>query len=213
MTRRLGPFRAEAPFSFSPGADLTPSSIPVNEPSSFSIAETVKWQRSFGDFPPSDGYALKYYFNGASAFTASADGSSTNGTGGATWVVTLKPADTTGKTAGIYKWAAYAEKGSGATLERWLVAGGAITLTADITVAAAGALQTHEERTLALIETALEGRLTGDMQSYTIDGRQITKIPVLELRRLRVQYQAAVWRIQNGGRLGPPVKFTFGTPS
>lgn len=213
MTRRLGPSRTEAPFAFSERTPLTPPSIPVNEPSSFAINETVRWQRAFGDFPPSDGYALKYYFSGAGAIQKSADGSAGNGVNGTAWVLTLTPSNTAGKPAGIYKWSAYAEKGSGASLERWLLASGVITLTADITTAEAGALQTHEERTLAVIEAAIEDRLTADMQSYTIDGRQVTKIPIMELRRLRVQYQSAVWRIQNGGKLGPTIKHAFVTPS
>lgn len=173
----------------------------------------MRWQRAFGDYPASDGYALKYYFNGASALTKSADGTSENELAGAAWVLTLNPADTAGKTAGIYKWAAFAEKGSGASLERWPVASGVVTLTADITTATPGTLQTHEERTLAVIEAAIEGRLTADMQAYVIDGRQVTKIPILELQQLRVRYGNAVWRIQNPGKLAQSVKMSFVAPS
>jgi hypothetical protein len=54
------------------------------------------------------------------------------------------------------------------------------------------ARDTHASRMLTAIEAALEGRITSDMEQYSIAGRQITKIPVNELLVLRDKYKAEV---------------------
>lgn len=53
-------------------------------------------------------------------------------------------------------------------------------------------MATHNETMLGLIKAALEGRLTSDMESYSIAGRQITKIPISELIELKKHYQSEV---------------------
>lgn len=51
-------------------------------------------------------------------------------------------------------------------------------------------MATHAETMLANIEAVLEGRITSDVESYTIAGRQITKIPITELLTMRDKYRA-----------------------
>lgn len=53
-------------------------------------------------------------------------------------------------------------------------------------------MPTHAETMLAAIESVLEGRITADVEAYTIAGRQITKIPIADLLVLRDRYQAEV---------------------
>jgi hypothetical protein len=72
--------------------------------------------------PPPDGWSLKYYFRGASTLDVTADGT------GVDYLVTITPANTTGKVAGTYEWTAYAEKGAGAGLERRLFDRGVVVL-------------------------------------------------------------------------------------
>lgn len=43
---------------------------------------------------------------------------------------------------------------------------------------------------LALIEAALEGRVPRGLESTTIDGQQITRIPIVQLHSLRQKYRA-----------------------
>lgn len=52
--------------------------------------------------------------------------------------------------------------------------------------------QTHAEKMLEKIEAVLEGRLEGDINQYSIAGRLIVKIPILELTELRDRYKAEV---------------------
>jgi len=58
----------------------------------------------------------------------------------------------------------------------------------------------HAKTMLDAIEAVLEGRITSDIEEYTIAGRQITKIPIIELKKLRDEYRAEYkkeQRIQN----------------
>lgn len=65
------------------------------------------------------------------------------------------------------------------------------------------------EKTLAAIESILSGRVSADLESYSIGGRSITKIPVRELRELRVSLQFEVARKRKNGALtGVGVQFT-----
>lgn len=51
---------------------------------------------------------------------------------------------------------------------------------------------THAATMLAKIEAVLEGRVDADIENYQIAGRQITKIPIPELKQLRNDYRAEV---------------------
>lgn len=86
-----------------------------------------------------------------------------------------------------------------------------INVEPDAATSPAGTFQTFEEKTLAVILAAIGGRLTADMQSYTIAGRSVMKIPIDELMQLRGKFAAAVWRQQNPGQLGVPYKVDFTT--
>lgn len=53
-----------------------------------------------------------------------------------------------------------------------------------------GFLMSHAKTMLDAIEAVLEGRIDSDVEQYQIAGRQITKIPILELKKLRDDYRA-----------------------
>jgi hypothetical protein len=84
-----------------------------------------------------------------------------------------------------------------------------INIEPNVSSAAAGVFNTWEERTLAVVEAAISGRLTSDIQTYQIAGRSVSKIPILELRQIRGELRAAIWRQNNPGQLGVPYKVTF----
>lgn len=97
--------------------------------------------------------------------------------------------------------------------EIWDVAAGRIMVNPNLAVAAAGDLVSHEETTLGIIEAALEGRLTADIENYSIAGRSVSKIPVRELIQLRGVYRRLVWKQRNPGKNSTPVDVTFPTLS
>ena len=50
----------------------------------------------------------------------------------------------------------------------------------------------HASDMLSKIEAVLEGRIDADVESYQIAGRQITKIPIPELIKMRQYYKSEV---------------------
>lgn len=172
------------------------------EPSEIAAGETVQWRRSFGDFRPADGWALKYYFAGPDIFSVAPSGDTGE------WLATLAPGDTQAKKPGTYRWTLYAELGAPVT-ERRRIATGTVLLSPNITTAAAGDLTPFAEQLLPIVEAALTGRLTVDQQSLQIDGTAIVNIPIVELKRIRAELRTEIWRKRNPGKLGQPVHFVF----
>lgn len=84
-----------------------------------------------------------------------------------------------------------------------------INIEPNVATAAAGTFNTWEEQTLVVVEAAIAGRLTSDIQAYQIAGRSVSKIPIAELRTIRGELKAAIWRQTNPGRLGEPYKVEF----
>jgi hypothetical protein len=175
-----------------------PPLIPDYVPRVFVAGTTVKFTRQLADFPPGAGWTYTIYFNGASntfnkAAVTQADGS---------FLVTIDPSDTATLPPGAYRYAERVTKGS----DVYDLVGDelVVQIEPNLATAPAGAFLTHAEKTLGIIELALSGRLTADLESYQIAGRAVTKIPIKELRELRGWYAAEVARGQNPGTLGTP---------
>jgi hypothetical protein len=184
-----------------------PPIIPNSVPSKFAAGSTVKFARILDDFPASQGWAYTIYFNGAlnvfsKAGVAQADGS---------FLVTITPADTSSIAPGIYR---FAERVVNAgTGEAYDLDGENLTVTieANLATAPAGAFLTWAEKTIVAIEALLSGRVTADLESYQIAGRQITKIPFEQLQKIRGRLLAQIARAQYPGTLGTPTfKIEFG---
>ncbi|MGH9685279.1 MAG: hypothetical protein ACRD4S_16915 [Candidatus Acidiferrales bacterium] len=182
---------------------LTPDSVPTH----FPAGTTVKYTRNLDGFAPADGWLYTLYMNGLLA-AFNKQGVTQDD---ATFLVTLLASDTAALAPGAYR---YAERlTNSGTGEVYDITGDelVITIEPNIAVATPGTFQTFEEKTLVVLEAAIAGRLTTDIQSYQIAGRAVNKIPVEELMQLRGKYRAMVWRQQNPGRLGVPYKVIFKT--
>ena len=71
--------------------------------------------------------------------------------------------------------------------------------------------------TLAQAQTQLNLWLAADTavasgQSYSIAGRQFSKIPIDTLRQMRGQYRQEVWMERNPGSNGPKFVIAFNAP-
>lgn len=179
--------------------------IPSTEPTAFAAGETVQWTKSVADYPSTDGYSLIYSIRGPSAFpnvtaTPNSDG---------TYSITLATTDTTNLAPGTYPWTSHAYK-VGPPVLRFAIERGVIVVTTDMN--AAVTIVSHAAEALPIVEAALKGRLTGDMQQYQIAGRQITKIPIQELYALRSMYRAELWKERNRKRTNPTRLVTFVDP-
>ena len=179
---------------------------PLLEPTEAVAGDTWIWQKSFQDYPISEGWALSYKFRGLASID-SVSGWFAND--GVTWTVTV-PATSTSVAAGRLEWWAIVT-GSGAYAGQVYTADhGYLTVTPDPRPATPGALQTYNEKMLAVIQLEIQARITGvgsGHESYQISGRALTKIPIEELEKLRGKYAARVWRERHPESLGPTVEF------
>lgn len=109
-------------------------------------------------------------------------------------------AGTTHLAAGQYRLTVWVTNGN----DRATIASHALTILEDL--ATADVATTHATRMLAVIERAIEARLTGNsdggIENYVIDGISINKMPIEQLKKLRSEYANEVSRAGNGGRFG-----------
>lgn len=178
------------------------ASIPTVEPSTFAAGETVEWTKVVADYSNLDGWSLVYSIRGPTAFS---DVTATNVSDG-TYSVLISATSTALLEAGLYQWASHAYK-AGPPILRYPVEKGAIYVTPNLVTTTT--LETHASRTLKIINAAIEGRLTADMENYSIAGRQITKIASEKLYILKGYYSVAVWRERNPGKTGPSRSISF----
>lgn len=181
-----------------------PPIIPDVVPDHFPAGTTVKFTRSLNDFLPSDGWAYAIYLNGLTQkFNKAAT------VLGNTFQIVFLPADTAALNPGPFR---YAERlTNSGTGEVYDITGDELVINIEPNVASAtaGAFNTWEERTLAVVEAAISGRLTSDIQAYQIAGRSVSKIPIAELRTIRGELKASIWRQNNPGQLGVPYRVAF----
>ena len=153
------------------------------EPEKLTTGVTWKSKKTISDYPASE-WTLTYYLRKSGAtqtsFAASADGD--------THLVTVIAAITALFAAGVYDFIGIVTKGSGASTEKHVVFDGIIEVLTNPTTAGAYDPRTHARRVLDLIEAAMEGRIPNGMESYTIGGRSINKIPLNQLRELYEKY-------------------------
>ena len=178
--------------------------IPDVVPDHFPAGTTVKFTRSLNDFQPSDGWAYTIYLNGLTQKFSKAATVLNN-----IFQIEFLPADTASLNPGPFR---YAERHTNSgTGEVYDITGDelVINIEPNVGTAPAGTFNTWEERTLAVVEAALSGRLTSDIQAYQIAGRSVSKIPIVELRKIRGELKAAIWRQNHPGQLGVPHRVVF----
>jgi hypothetical protein len=130
---------------------------------------TVRYRRSYADYPASAGWALKLHLNGPESVAhidAVADGDD--------FVLTLSATATAALEPGDYSWVELVSKSP----EVHDPAKGKVTVTVNLATAAAGEALSWARRELAIIQKITEGRLDADVQAYQINGRSWQKIPI-----------------------------------
>lgn len=189
-------------------ADPPPLSaeIPSEVPASFVAGDTVKFTRRYADYPASAGWVLTFAFAGVDTFAGTC---TQNGTGD-DFLVALAAATTAAKPAGVYQYLASATLAG----EVYTVDSGSLVVLPNVRTAAAGALQSHAEKMVALLEAALvalasSGTTAATVQSYTIGDRSVTYRDVPDLHRELQGYRWQVWREQHPGQLGPRRQVRF----
>lgn len=176
------------------------------EPGSFTKGDSVQWIRSFGDYKASDEWTLTYYFRGATTLDKQATAS------GDDFLLTLTTTDTDTLDPGDYAWIAKVSKDG----ELHTVASGNLTVLLDLAdAAAAHEARPHCKIMLDAIEAVLQGKAGEDVQSYSIQGRSLTRMSAEELETWRDKYRKE-WRTylrrldrKNGKCVGRKIKVRF----
>ena len=169
------------------------------EPTRLVAGQTWRWSRDdlVDSYPASDGWTLKYHMiSAADVFVITAHAVDDG------FLVDEAPATTGTRSVGVYGFVAEVSDEK----DIFSVGTGKIEVFANPRSQIKADPRSHAEKALALIEAALEGRITRDQEEFSIDGRSIKRIPASELAALRDRYQRKVDRERNGIRFGRAVR-------
>lgn len=176
------------------------------EPEKNTAGVTWTWKKTLTDYPASD-WSLVYYLrrNGQTltSFSGTADGD--------THSVTVAASTTAAFVAGTYDFIGWVTKGT----EKFEVFNSTLEVLPNPTNSSAYDPRSHAQKVLDLIEAAMEGRAENGIESYSIGGRSINKIPLQELRKLYERYaddvrrEKQAERLLNGRRSGKNIGVRF----
>ncbi|EMY6817456.1 hypothetical protein ABCL21_004474 [Vibrio parahaemolyticus] len=163
----------------------------MNEPTKLSAGTSVSW--SFSHSLADGSWQFRYALRGPGAINIDAEATGSQ-------VTVSESAATTEKwQAGLYEWRLYAIKGD----DRDLIDQGKLEIEPDFMALDAGHdARSHARKMLEAINKVLEGRILSDHERYTVDGRSLDRIPIMELHRLRRIYIVKVRREEKGSSLG-----------
>src|SRR4030095_419425 len=134
------------------------------EPSRIVAGDSVAWTKTITSYAGTLTYSLQLFGSIELPITFAASG------GGPNYFVTLDDSITATWKPGRYIWTSYISDG----VDRHTVGGGELVVLSNPALAFGA---THATRTLAIIEAAIEGRLPRGLETYSIDGQSIAKIP------------------------------------
>jgi hypothetical protein len=164
----------------------------------FSAGSTVEYLKTVPDCPAGP-WSLKVILAGPSTLTVNATAQNSS------FLVTFTAAATAGLCAGVYQ---YVERVTDGTIVKD-VERGIVTVTPNLETAGDGDLQSWDEKTLAVIEAKLQGRLGAGIDEYVIGSRQVKYIPSLELMKLRDKLVARIEAKKTPGQAGRSVEVRF----
>ena len=178
--------------------------IPSTEPAIVRAGQTIQWTKSLSDYPATE-YVLKYYLSGPALIDLSASAYNTTD-----HLISVSAATSAGWGYGLYEWTAYAEKGSGPTLEKYFLWSGKLLVKT-----AEG--KSFARTMLDQIEAILEGRATSktlDQVQKNLGSNSISKDPELLMKaraQFRNEYQTELaWeQTVQGGASGSRVLMRF----
>lgn len=202
MTRRLGPFPGRGAVFVSGGFEL-PVQLLYGAPKQIIAGDTIEFLVPI----PSDLTG----FTGSARLTGPSTMDGTVTTENADFRVRFAGVGgTSALTAGQYILTVWGTSGS----DRYTVA--QYRLTVEANLATGTPAQSHAQKMLALLETAIYNRVNGNtdggIESYSIDGTSVAKMSMAELQRMRAKYAQEVAREQNPDAPFGSVKFAF-TPA
>lgn len=161
------------------------ANYPTSEPAELIAGDRWAWKRTDlgSDYPPAS-YALSY---SARLESTGTEIEITASESGSDYVIEVASSTTAGYTAGVYHWQAYITRSSDS--ERITVDSGTFEVIANRDASTADP-RSHAKIVLDAIEAVIESRATKDQESYTINGRSLSRTPMKDLLMLRDRYKA-----------------------
>lgn len=184
-----------------------PANASDNEPSEIQAGDFTQWRRvDLGQTYPNDEFTLKYSARLEAASAVEIEVTAT--ASGDNYLVQLNSSTTASYAPGIYLWQAYISRDSDGERVKveegyWEVIANRDTDTTDP--------RSFEQKALDNIKELLAGRLTKDVTSFSIAGRQITKMDTSELTRLLEYFESrvALQRAKLNSKMGKKNPFTI----
>jgi hypothetical protein len=172
-------------------------------PAEFAAGTTVIYHRTLTDYPASE-YTMTLYLAGANVLevAAVADGD--------LHVITIDPALTEiDFSPGHYLWAERVDDGSGNIYE---VASGRVKITPNLAEAGEGDFQEWVEEAVTLLKAHIKGRLPAGLESYSIAGRAVSKIPITDALKLLDALEARLSRLHDPSKPTKSIYVQFAKP-
>lgn len=168
------------------------ATAPEGEPSEIVVGDFIQWKRSdlVADYPPAD-YTATYVARITGGGNTEIQVTATNYNSGEAYLITVDSTTSADFVAGYYHWQLEIVRNSDSN--RIVVDRGAFTAIVDLDIGGADP-RTHDEKMLTKIQSILEGRADGDVESYSIQGRSLTKIPIKDLMEWERHYRQRVER-------------------
>lgn len=168
--------------------------VPCSEPTLLRAGDSWRWDRTFADYPVSEGWVLSYAFLSLSDATAAG-----KLTWDANWVtddgitfsVAIPATATATLSAGAWRWAAFVTLDD----DRFTAAEGTVQVESNLATAAAGAEVTWASEMLAVVRAEIQARINGTgsaHEGYTIGDRALNKMSMAELNKMEASLSARV---------------------
>ena len=183
------------------------ANAPTNEPTEIQSGDFTQWKRTdLGEVYANDSFTLKYSARLEASSAVEIEVTAT--ASGGDYLVQLDSSTTGSFVTGVYLWQAYIVRDSDS--ERVKVDEGYWEVIADRDTDTTDP-RSFEQKALDNIKALFEGRLTKDVSSFSIAGRQITKMDTAELTRLLEYFEArvALERSKLNAKMGKKNPFTI----
>lgn len=158
-------------------------------PEEMTLGDTIKFKKSLGDFPFSDGWTLTYYFVKEDGSTAELfNVEATQFESSEDYLITIATDDTSGRAAGDYSWRAKVTKsGETSTIEM-----GSITLNPSYT----SVVDTRSDacKIVAAIDASMANKATPEQKKLKIKDREVEKYDTGQLMQMRTYYSTICQR-------------------
>jgi hypothetical protein len=183
------------------------ANAPTEEPEQVVVGDFIQWTRpDLADTYPTATHSLNYVARISSGGNTEIQVAATESNG--IYVVTVDSTTSADFVPGVYYW--QAEITETASSNRLVVDRGQFEAIVDLDTGGTDP-RTHAQVMIDKIESLLEGRADGDVGSYSIQGRSLTKLGIDELLKWRDYYKGERRKELNAERIrrGLPTESTI----